>query len=158
MLKNPNTNVAERELTITRLFRAPADKIYEAYTNPEILKQWWVPRPWIISSAEVDPCPGGVFRSTMRDPEGNEYPNDGIILEAIPGKRLVFTDAITEGWMPNPDLFMLAVIELAEEAGGTRVTAYVRHWTVEKKTEHEKMGFHDGWGTALAQLAELVEA
>lgn len=151
-----NSNPEARELVISRQINATPDRVFEAYTTPKLLKQWWVPRPWTISACEIDARPGGVFNSTLCDPEGKEYPNQGLLLEVVPGKRIVFTDAFTAGWQPKPDPFIVAIIDLQERDGGTLVTAHVRHWTVVDRDRHETMGFYDGWGQALSQLDELL--
>lgn len=147
----------ERELVLSRLIKAPREKVFQAWTNPEKLKQWFVPRPWTIAHAETDVRPGGSSLIVMRDPEGNEFPNRGVYLEVIENKRLVFTDAYTEAWIPSEKPFMTVVLSFDEEQGKTRYTARVQHWSVEDRETHEKMGFHEGWGTAAEQLAELVE-
>ncbi|RYG40089.1 polyketide cyclase [bacterium] len=140
---------------MSRLVDAPRELIYKAWTTPELLMKWFVPKPWSLARAEIDPRPGGVFLSVMQDPDGKEYPNEGVFLECGPDK-IVFTDAFTRGWMPNPDPFMVAIVTFEEEDGKTLYTARVRHWTVEAKEKHEQMGFHDGWGAALTQLEELL--
>ena len=147
----------ERELLLSRLINAPREKVYQAWTNPEILKRWFVPRPWTVSHAETDVRPGGASLIVMRDPDGNEFPNRGVYLEVIENKRLVFTDAYTEAWVPSEKPFMTVILSFEEEEGKTRYTAHLRHWTIEDRETHEKMGFELGWGTATEQLAELVE-
>ena len=92
----------------------------------------------------------------MRSPEGEDFPNAGVYLEVVPERRLVFTDAYTEGWRPSEKPFFTAVIDLADEAGGTRYTATARHWTDAARAEHEKMGFHEGWGQCADQLEALA--
>jgi uncharacterized protein YndB with AHSA1/START domain len=79
--------------------------------------------------------------------------NKGVYLEVVPGEKLVFTDAYTEGWKPVPEPFMTAIL-LLEDApeGGTRYTAIARHRNPETRKSHEEMGFFDGWGTVATQL------
>ncbi|RYG38514.1 polyketide cyclase [bacterium] len=151
---NP-TPTNDRELVISRVLNAPRDLVYRAWTNPDLLSKWWTPRPWSTPVVEMDLKPGGVFRTVMKDPEGNEYPNAGVFLE-VTSDKIVFTDAFTPGWFPNPDPFILAIITFEEEDGKTRYTARVRHFSVEAKEKHEEMGFHDGWGTGLSQFEEIL--
>jgi uncharacterized protein YndB with AHSA1/START domain len=92
----------------------------------------------------------------MRDPDGNEVPNRGIYLEVVPNERLVFTDAYTSAWQPSEKPFMTVILTFADKGGDTLYTARVRHWTVADREEHEKMGFHEGWGQATDQLVEVV--
>jgi uncharacterized protein YndB with AHSA1/START domain len=146
----------DRDLVLTRLIDAPRAKLYDAWTRPELLKQWFAPLPYTTPFAELDVRAGGANRITMRGPDGVDMPNSGVYLEVVPNARLVFTDAYTEAWIPSPKPFMTVILTFEEEAGKTRYTARVRHWTVEDKETHEKMGFHQGWGQCADQLEALV--
>ena len=150
------TPASDLELVLTRLIDAPRSKLFRAWTDPELLKQWFVPRPWTVARAEVDVRPGGANLIVMRNPEGQEFPNRGVYLEVVPDRRLVFTDAYTSAWQPSQRPFMTATITFDDEAGETRYTARVVHWSVADREAHEKMGFHEGWGQCADQLAELV--
>ena len=146
----------DRELVLTRLIDAPREKLFRAWTEPELLKQWFAPLPWTTSAAELDVRPGGSSLFVMRDPDGNEYPNPGIYLEVVKNERLVFTDAFTRAWEPSEKPFMTVIVTFEDEGGKTRYTARVRHWTVADREAHEKMGFQEGWGQCADQLAALV--
>ncbi|HTJ96566.1 MAG TPA: SRPBCC domain-containing protein, partial [Rhodocyclaceae bacterium] len=76
-----NPAASDRELILTRTFNAPPALVYKAWTDPEMLKHWFVPRPWTIARAQTDVRPGGSSLIVMRDPEGKEYPNAGVYLE-----------------------------------------------------------------------------
>lgn len=150
------TPASDRELVLTRLINAPRDKVFKAWTKPELLVQWFAPAPWTTSSAQLDVRPGGASVITMRSPEGKDFPNAGVYLEVVENERLVFTDAYTKAWQPSEKPFMTVVITLADEGGKTRYTARVLHWTVADREAHEKMGFHTGWGQCADQLEKLV--
>ena len=75
----------------------------------------------------------------------------------VPGEKLVFTDAFTAAWVPAGKPFMVGTILLADAAGGTQYDAVVGHWSAEDRAQHEAMGFHQGWGIATDQLAELAQ-
>ncbi|MDO9116082.1 MAG: SRPBCC family protein [Polaromonas sp.] len=157
--KNPPTMPAsDRELVLTRLIAAPREKLFQAWTHPELVVKWFAPRPWSTSRAEMDVRPGGSSLVVMRSPEGQEFPNRGIYLEVVENERLVFTDAYTDAWTPSEKPFMTAVLTFEDEGGKTRYTARVLHWTAADREAHEKMGFHTGWGQCTDQLAELVGA
>ena len=147
---------SDRDLVLTRLIDAPREKLYRAWTDPELLKQWFAPAPFTTPVAELDVRPGGANLIVMRDPQGNEFPNRGVYLEVVENERLVFTDAYTRAWEPSPKPFMTAVITFENEGRKTRYTARVRHWTAADRETHEKMGFHEGWGRCADQLAALV--
>ena len=146
----------DRDLVLTRLIDAPRAKLYAAWTQPEVLKQWFAPLPYTTPVAELDVRPGGANTITMRGPDGVDMPNHGVYLEVVPNERLVFTDAYAEAWVPSAKPFMTVILTFEEEAGKTRYTARVRHWTVEDREAHEKMGFHEGWGLCADQLEALV--
>jgi len=147
---------ALHELTLVRIFDAPPEKVYRAWTEPDLLKQWFTPRPWTVASVEMDLRPGGSSLVVMRDPDGNEYPNRGVYLDVVPNERIVFTDAFTEAWVPSEKAFMTAIITFENEGGKTKYTARALHWNEADRKAHEEMGFHEGWGKAADQLAELV--
>lgn len=147
---------SDRELVLSRLIDAPREKVYRAWTEADILKQWFAPKPWTTPRAELDVRPGGTSFVVMRDPDGNEYPNQGIYLEVVPNERLVFTDAYTTAWQPSEKAFFTAVLTFADEDGKTRYVARALHWTVEDKETHEKMGFHEGWGQCADQLEAVA--
>lgn len=146
----------ERDLVLSRLIAASPERVYAAWTQPDLVRQWFAPSPWTTPRAELDVRPGGQSLVVMADPDGNEFPNPGVYLEVVPGRRLVFTDAYTEAWVPSEKPFFTCILTFEDEGGGTRYTARARHWTAEDRETHEKMGFHDGWGQCADQLQELL--
>jgi uncharacterized protein YndB with AHSA1/START domain len=147
----------DRELVLTRLIDAPPEKLFRAWTEPELLKQWFAPKPWTTPHAELDVRPGGSCLVVMRSPEGQEFPNPGVYLEVVPNRRLVMTDAYVKAWEPSEKPFMTVIISFEPEGGKTRYTARARHWSVADREEHEKMGFHEGWGQCADQLADVAK-
>jgi uncharacterized protein YndB with AHSA1/START domain len=147
---------SDRELVLTRLIDAAPEKVFRAWTDSALLKQWFAPLPYTTPVAELDVRPGGASLIVMRAPDGQELPNRGVYLEVVENKRLVFTDAYGTAWEPSQKPFMTVIVTFEEEGGKTRYTARVRHWTVADREAHEKMGFHQGWGQCADQLAALV--
>lgn len=145
-----------RELTLTRLIDAPPEAVYRAWTEPDLLRQWFAPAPLTTPVAELDVRPGGANHVVMRLPDGQELPNRGVYLEVVPNEKLVFTDAFVSAWQPSAKPFMTVVLTFQNGNGKTRYTARVLHWTVEDRDAHEKMGFHRGWGQCTDQLAALA--
>ena len=148
---------ADRELVLTRLINAPREKVYRAWTEPELLKQWFAPKPYTTPIVEIDVRPGGSAYFVMRGPDGKDLPNRGVYLEVVPNAKLVSTDAYVKAWEPSEKPFMTLILTFEDEGGKTRYTARVRHWTVADREAHEKMGFHEGWGLCTDQLEALVE-
>lgn len=145
------------DLILERTIDVPPHLVWEAWTKPEHLKQWFIPKPWTVTDCELDVRPGGIFRTTMRSPEGEEFPNTGCYLEIVPGERIAFTDALQPGFRPAGESFMTAIITMTPEGAGTRYTAIALHTNEENRRKHEEMGFLEGWGTALDQLVALMK-
>ena len=148
----------DRELVLTRVIDVPRHKLFRCWTEPELLKQWFAPKPYTTPVARIDVRPGGASYIVMRDPQGNDLPNPGVVLEVVPNEKLVFTDAYTRAWEPSEKPFFTAILTFEDLGGGkTRYTARARHWTVADRETHEKMGFHEGWGICTDQLAALAK-
>ena len=156
MMTAAETDATDRELTLTRLIDAPPAKVYQAWTDPALLTQWFTPPPFTTPHAEMDVRPGGASLVVMRGPDGVEFPNRGVYLEVVENRKLVFTDAYSKAWEPSAKPFMTVILTFEDEGGKTRYTARVRHWSVEDREAHEKMGFREGWGVATDQLAAIV--
>jgi len=150
-------DIADRELVLRRVFEALPNKVFRAWTEPELLRQWFAPLPWTTPHAELNVRPGGANRITMRSPEGVDYPSSGVYLEVVPNERLVFTDAYTQAWVPSQEPFITVVLTFEDAGGKTEYTARVLHWSVADRERHEQMGFHQGWGQCADQLAELLK-
>ncbi|MBC7367413.1 MAG: SRPBCC family protein [Undibacterium sp.] len=148
---------SDRELVLTRVLNASRQKIYQCWTDPKLITQWFTPPPFTTPFAETNVRGGGSSLITMRGPDGTDYPNRGVYLEVVPNERLVFTDAYVRAWEPSEKPFMTAILTFEDAgAGKTLYTARVRHWSVADCRAHEKMGFHDGWGVATTQLEALA--
>lgn len=146
------------DLVLERIVDVPPDLVWAAWTRPEHLVKWFTPRPWTTVDCEIDLRPGGIFRTVMRSPEGEDHPSVGCYLEVVENERLVFTDALGPGWRPNPESFMTAVISIEPHGEGTKYTAIALHKDEADRGKHEEMGFHEGWGKALDQLVEHMKS
>ena len=146
------------DLVLEREIDVPVDLVWKAWTTPEHIRHWFVPRPWTITACEIDLRPGGIFSSTMRSPEGQEFNNVGCYLDVVPNKRLIFTDTLLPGYRPSPNPFFTAVLDLAPNGAGTRYTAIAIHGNEEARKKHEEMGFHDGWGTVVTQMVAFIQS
>jgi uncharacterized protein YndB with AHSA1/START domain len=149
------------DLVLERTVDVAPDLVWRAWTEPDLLKQWFAPKPWSISAVEVDLQPGGAFSTTMRSPEGEEFPNVGCFLVVQPRSVLIFTSALGPGFRPQlqPDggFPFTAVVTIEPAGAGTRYTAIAKHPSPETRKTHEEMGFVEGWGATLEQLVELAK-
>lgn len=149
------------DLTLERRIRAPRERIWSAWTEPDQLARWWVPAPALARVDRLDVRPGGAFVTSMSDDGTAFVPHtDGIFLVVDPGIRLVFTNAIDSAWRPaTPQpVAMTAEIILADHPDGTDYRIVVRHGDPATRDRHEELGFFDGWGAVTAALAAFTEA
>jgi uncharacterized protein YndB with AHSA1/START domain len=146
------------DLVLERTIDVPRELVWAAWTTPAHIRHWFVPKPWSITDVEVDLRPGGVFRSVMRSPEGQEYPNIGCYLDIVPNERLIWTDTLLPGYRPSQNPFFTAILTLESQGSGTRYTAYAIHGDEDGRKKHEEMGFHDGWGTVVTQMVDYIKA
>jgi uncharacterized protein YndB with AHSA1/START domain len=149
---------AEHELVLDLLLDTTPDKVWRCWTEPELMKQWFAPKPWTTPVVENDVRPGGSCLVVMRSPEGQDMPNPGQYLEVIHNRKLVFTDAFVGDWVPKEGApFFTAVLTFEAEGDKTRYIARARHWTAEAAAQHEAMGFGPGWTICARQLEELAK-
>lgn len=88
------TQVGEREIMVTRVFDAPRNLVFEAWTKDEHLSKWWGPQGFTTTFQEFDMKPGGTWQFIMHSPEGVDFPNTNVIIEVIKPERLVSKHAV----------------------------------------------------------------
>ena len=149
---------AERDLTITRIIKAPRARLWQAWTDPAQLARWFLPEPAILRVDRLEVRPGGALLTSMSE-AGSPFTAhiDGVFLDVEAGRRLVYTNVVTSSFRPADPGFMTAIISFADHPNGTDYTAHVMHRSPADRQMHEEAGFEDGWGTVAAQLARLVE-
>lgn len=149
----------ELDLTVSRVIRAPRSAVWSAWSDPVSFEQWWVPAPEVCRVRDMDLRPGGSFRTEISQ-DGIEFgPHiTGCFLAVDELERIVFTDALVAGWRPAETAFLTAVITMKDHPDGTDYTATALHRSVADRDRHEQLGFYDGWGTVIRQLADLVES
>jgi len=152
----------ELDLVLERHIDVPPARVWAAWTQPEHLVHWFTPRPWETVSCEIDLRPGGVFHTVMRSPEGEIFDEGpGCYLEVLPERRLSWTSALLPGFRPPPEgrpLPLTAVLMLEPQGAGTKYTAFAIHRDPTGRSQHEAMGFHEGWGTVVDQLEAYAKA
>jgi uncharacterized protein YndB with AHSA1/START domain len=147
-------------LSISRLIKATPAQVWKAWSRPEHLEKWWIPRPMACKVVKLDLRPGGGFETQMRKEGGNFEPHvEACFLEIVPEQRMVWTTSLAEGWRPiEPWLALTAIITFAAEGMGTRYSARVLHKSAADSRKHDEMGFQLGWSTAIDQLGAVVES
>ena len=137
------------ELRLERTFDASAEAVFDAWTNPEVLRRWWAAGPdWETPLAEVDLREGGSYRLSMRDPESGMTPTvGGEFIEIRRPERLVYTWT-WEDMPESPSAGSVVTVEFAEQDGRTTVTLlHTGLGTDESRAQHEH-----GWHACLDNL------
>lgn len=151
-------NPTPHELVLERIMNTTPAALWRCWTEPELLEQWFCPKPWYVTDVRMDLRPGGEMFCVMNGPAGERFEHTGVFLLIEPQARIVTTDAFVADWRPSARAFFVADTRFdALRDGRTRYLATARHWTAEACAEHEAMGFHEGWGAAAAQLEALAK-
>lgn len=145
------------ELRIELELNASVEQIWQCWINPELLKQWFCPKPWQVTDVRMDFRTGGECYTMMQGPNGEQFGEPGVFLIVEPKRRVVFTDAFRPGWLPTARAFIVADFEyLALDQRRTRFIGRAYHWNAEAMAEHAAMGFEPGWTAAARQLEALA--
>ena len=142
---------AASTLEIVRVFDAPRDLVYQAWTDPERMAQWAAPHGYTITHNEGEIRPGGAWRSCMRSPEGEDLWLGGVYRDVVENELLVFTHAWddAEGKTGRETLVTVA---FEDEEGGTRMT--FRQSGFESVADRD--GHRDGWSQGFERLAGIL--
>jgi uncharacterized protein YndB with AHSA1/START domain len=136
------------ELVLARVFSAPRQLVFEAWTKADHVSRWFAPKPLTMPRCEMDFRPGGVFRFVMRAPDGTDYPFDGAFREIVAPERIVFTGTIHEGNVA------MTTITFGEHGGKTTLTMH-QTYTFESDATR---GAKQGWTLTLDQLGKHLES
>nr|WP_298682316.1 SRPBCC family protein [uncultured Dongia sp.] len=149
------------DLDMSRVIKAPRVVVWDAWRDPAKLAQWWIPAPLTCRIITLDLRPGGGFVTEMSEDGSTFTPHmNACFLSIEDGTKIVFTNALMGGWRPAAGYYpcaLTAIITLRDHPQGTEYVAHVMHKNAADRDQHAEMGFLDGWGTVVAQLAKLVE-
>lgn len=160
ILKNFNPDL---DLKLERVIDVPVEIVWEAWTTPKHIKEWFCPKPWQVTECKIELFPGGTFFTVMEGPEGEKFTNPGCFLEIVKNRKLVWTDAMLPGYRlkteknPHLDFHFTALLLFEPEGSGTKYTAVVIHGDESAQKKHAEIGFHEGWSKALDQLVEYMK-
>jgi len=153
----------DQKVEITRVFDAPRELVWKAWTDPQHFMRWWGPREYTCPVCEMDFRIGGKYLYCMRSPEGNDYWGTGVFREIIPGERLVFTDSFADeqgrvvpathyGMGADFPVEMLVIVTFEDLGGKTKLT--LEHIGVPAGPQSE--GTQQGWSESFDKLAETL--
>lgn len=146
------TSPADRELVFSRVFDAPQEMVYKAWTTPEQLVNWYGPNGFRTTVHEMDVRPGGDWRLTMRGPDGRDYKNRIVFVEVDAPRRLVYRHEPEEGSEP---VSFVTTVTFAARGDKTEVTLQMVFPTAEvRRHVAEDYGAVEGGKQTLARLAE----
>jgi uncharacterized protein YndB with AHSA1/START domain len=143
----------KQEASITRIFNAPRDRVFEAYTDPKKMTRWWGPRRFTLVIDKMDVKPGGAWRILNRDAEGNEFAFHGVYHEVSKPSRLVYTFEF-EGMSGH---VLLGIVTLEDVNGKTKLTEKPVFESVADRDGMLMSGMEEGAPETMDRLAELVE-
>ena len=144
---------ADREVILTRVYDAPARLLFECWSKPEHVIKWFGPVGWPLTLCEIDFRKGGRFRFAMTGSSGvQNTPFGGEYLEIVPPRKLVFTNGFET---PNAEK-MICTVTFDEAGGKTTLIVRTLFSTVAVKNTHIEVGFRQGLGSGLDQLADVV--
>lgn len=147
----------EQELVLIRVFDAPRELVFRAWTDPKRVAQWWGPHGFTNPVCELDPRPGGTIRIHMRGPDGNVYPMTGVYQEVVEPERIVFTSAALDD-KGNPMFEVLTTVTWAEQGGKTKQVMRARVIKTTPQAAPYIAGMEQGWTQSLERLTAYVAA
>ena len=165
MLARTNAEVAvtlpsETEIRFTRFFNRSRHLLFEAWTRPEHVRQWWGCDGSSISVCEIDLRVGGLWKLVIRMPDRSEHPFHGAYREIVPGERLVYSECYDVPQVGSPE--WLTTVSFEEVEGKTLLTHTIRHRSREVRDAHLQAGMEAGSIQMLRRLdehtAHMVEA
>jgi uncharacterized protein YndB with AHSA1/START domain len=166
--KNDAANPADREFVITRVFDAPRELVWKAWTERDRLMQWFGPKGFTMAVANLDFRPGGIFHYCLRSPDGKDMWGKFVYREIVRPERIVLVNSFSDEqgnltrhpFSPTWPLEMLATTIFAEQNGKTTITL---QWVPINVTEAEvqtfdtgREGMKMGWTGTFDQLAEYL--
>ncbi len=162
--ENPNPNPTGGDLVITRVFDAPRELVWRAWTDPEYFQRWWGPKDFTSPVCRMDLRVGGKYLWCMRSSDGKDYYTTGVFKEIVKPERIVYTDCFADqdgnvvsaehyGLPPGFPLESYVYVTLVEEAGQTKVT--LRHVGLPTGDMFDMTGH--GWNESFDKLAISLE-
>ena len=150
-----------KELTIKRIFDAPRELVFKAWTNPKLVTQWWGPTDFTTPIAEVDGRKDGKFYIVMHGPQGTEFdvnmPMRGVFTEYDPPKKLVFTNEALFDEHGDAQLSTICTVTFAELGAKTEMTLQIALEKANPAAEAAWAGAEMGWNQSLDKLTQYLE-
>ncbi len=144
----------DREIQVTRDFRAPRQLVFDAFTKPELVRRWLLGPPgWMMPVCEIDLKVGGAYRYVWRKEGAKEMGMGGIFREIVTPERIVATERFDESWYPGDALDTTVFVEDGEL---TRVTVTVLYESKEARDTARRSGMEHGMAAGYSRLEEQL--
>jgi uncharacterized protein YndB with AHSA1/START domain len=155
-IRNPQTSeLKEREMIFTRVLNAPRELVFDAWTKPEHLAEWWGPNGFSLTTNTMDVKPGGRWDFMMHGPDGRDYPNRVMYTEIVKPERLVYKHT---GDGDTEDVKFNVTVSFEDIDGKTRLTMHSVFETPEELAKVVKeYGAYEGAKQTLKRLQEYLE-
>lgn len=148
------TTRGDREIVMTRAFEAPPALVFEAFTKPELVRQWLLGPPgWSMPVCEIDLRVGGRYRYVWRNVNGNEMGMGGVYREILAPEKIVATEKFDQSWYPGE---AVGTILLVEQSGTTTLTQTVLYESREARDVVLKSPMESGVAAGYDRLAGLL--
>ena len=149
------TTPTDREIAMTRVFDAPRRLVFDAFTKPELVKQWLLGPPgWSMPVCEIDLKVGGAYRYVWRqDSDGSEMGMGGVYREIVPQERIVCTEVFDKAWYPGE---AVGTLVFSEQGGKTTIAQTVLYQSREARDAVLKSGMEKGVAASYDRLAQLL--
>lgn len=159
---------ADRALVITRVFDAPREMVWKAWTEPKRMMQWWGPKGFTAPVCKIDFRVGGKYLSCMRSPDGKDYWSTGVYREIDPPKRLVCTDSFADengnvvpathyGMGADLPLEFLVKITFEEQQGKTKMTLRHEGFPVGNMKDMTNVGWNESFDKLAEHLKKMTQ-
>ena len=154
--KSAENQFGEGTVEIVRVFDAPRALVWQAWTDPKMMEQWFAPKHFTNPVCELDVRPGGKLRIVMRGPDGNEYPCASVFRKVVKPERLVFTNNAVDGDGKNL-LEGLTTVTFTETGGKTTMTLHTHAVGRVPIASQMLAGMEVGWTQSIDKLGKLLE-
>jgi uncharacterized protein YndB with AHSA1/START domain len=144
-----------RAVAMTRVFDAPRERVFEAWTSAEQLSHWFAPEHFTVHSCEADPRPGGLFRLCMRSPQGQDYWVRGSYREVVAPERLVIA-CTADDELGIARLEEIIIVSFSDDRRGTRLELKADATGPSTRAAQMLGGMERGWAETIDRLADIL--
>ena len=146
-------STSDREIMITRVFNAPRERVWDAWTDSRHISSWWGPNGFTTTTSVMDVRPGGMWRYIMHGPNGVDYKNRMDYVEVVRPERLVYVHGDDD---VNEQLPFHVTVTFTEESGATKVTMRSVFASVDECKRVKGFGAVEGGNQTLARFGEYL--